>query len=188
MRDSYFAEIVGSRFVRTFTRPLRRNRVSIFMLHRASSVHSGVVGHDLSRLAASLDWLKGRGFNFVSLRQILDSLDAGTEVEEDAVAFTIDDGYADQGELIAPVFLERGIPLTLFVITGLIDRALWPWDSKVAWLVRNSRCDRIELRLRNARFVFDRHGGANERRVASQLKAICSGLDDGQLQQRVAES
>jgi peptidoglycan/xylan/chitin deacetylase (PgdA/CDA1 family) len=62
---------------------------------------------------------------------------------ENSIAFTIDDGFYDQGSLAAPIFIEFNCPLTIFLISGFLDGDLWPWYSKVEFLIENTNVDTL---------------------------------------------
>jgi peptidoglycan/xylan/chitin deacetylase (PgdA/CDA1 family) len=62
-----------------------------------------------------LDWI-GRHYEFVSLDQIGDRL--GSTRPTAAIAF--DDGYSDVYHHAFPLLVKKGIPATVFVVTGLV--------------------------------------------------------------------
>ncbi|MBW0146446.1 polysaccharide deacetylase family protein [Marinobacter arenosus] len=64
-----------------------------------------------------------------------------------SVMFTIDDGFFDHHDIAARVFKEFGYSLNFFVITGFLDRNLWPWDDQVAYALHRSKKEVIDLRL-----------------------------------------
>jgi peptidoglycan/xylan/chitin deacetylase (PgdA/CDA1 family) len=50
-----------------------------------------------------------------------------------AVALTFDDGYASILDAAWPLLKDRGLPATLFVVSGYVDgRRRFPWDAKHA--------------------------------------------------------
>ena len=53
------------------------------------------------------------------------------------VAITLDDGYADNLTEGYPIFLRHRVPVTVFVTTGYIDRALPMWWVAFDLLIRN---------------------------------------------------
>jgi peptidoglycan/xylan/chitin deacetylase (PgdA/CDA1 family) len=55
------------------------------------------------------------------------------------VAVTIDDGYRDFLLHGQPVFAQYGIPVTVFLITGFIDRELWTWWDQITYLFHRTR-------------------------------------------------
>ena len=89
-------------------------------------------------MAAGLDYLLGQGFRVLSIDEVVQGLVAGT-LPERSVAFTMDDGYLDQGRIGGEVFLARGCPVTMYLVTGMIDGRLWPWEAKLAWLFSRAR-------------------------------------------------
>ena len=58
---------------------------------------------------------------------------------------TFDDGYKDNYEIAFPILKAESVPATFFITTGFVDLPRVPWWDEVAWMVRTSRQDRIEL-------------------------------------------
>lgn len=118
-------------------RPLWRGRSTVFVLHRLNAP-STPDSMSLENIAANLNALRKAGARFVSLSYLVDLAVRGLDLEPGCVAFTIDDGYADQGVMAKRAFADNGVPVTMFLITGLIDGTLWPWDHRVDYALRNS--------------------------------------------------
>jgi len=59
----------------------------------------------------------------------------------------MDDGFEDQARIGVPVFQEFGCPVTIFLITGMLDQQLWPWDDKVAYIINESREEMISVKI-----------------------------------------
>ncbi len=57
----------------------------------------------------------------LSLPDLVSRLERGT-LPANAAAVTFDDGYADNLSEASPRLLEAGVPATLFVATGFLDR------------------------------------------------------------------
>lgn len=77
-------------------------------------------------LGTVLTHVRARGFEIVSLDEIGRRLAAGVDGPL-VVAFTLDDGYADNAAFARPVFERHRAPFTVFVASGLIDRAVALW-------------------------------------------------------------
>lgn len=112
-------------------RPLMRTRAAVFMLHRFRMPAAGVEGHDPAAVRRGLELLRRERYDFVSLTALYDDLLHGRSHRRPTVAFTIDDGYADQARVGAPIFAEFDCPVTTFVTSGFLDRALWFWWDRI---------------------------------------------------------
>jgi peptidoglycan/xylan/chitin deacetylase (PgdA/CDA1 family) len=112
-------------------RPLTRDRVTVFMLHRLANPDLGVRGHDPALLRRNLATLRRRKHNIISLQQLVQTIVDGGPPLTRTVVFTIDDGYREQAEIAAPIFAEFDCPVTTFVITGFLDRELWLWWDEI---------------------------------------------------------
>lgn len=58
---------------------------------------------------------------------------------------TFDDGYRDNFENAFPILKAANVPATFFVVTGFLDASKVPWWDEIAWMVRTSPRDRLEL-------------------------------------------
>src|ERR1044072_9398744 len=81
------------------------------------------------RFAEQLDYLRARGWSFVSLDQVMASFDGGPSLPRRAILLTFDDAYADLLDAASPVLSERGIPAVAFAVTGQIGGTN-VWDSE----------------------------------------------------------
>ncbi len=58
---------------------------------------------------------------------------------------TFDDGYRDNYQTALPILRGEGVGATFFVATGFIDAPSLPWWDEIAWMVRTSRHDALQL-------------------------------------------
>jgi peptidoglycan/xylan/chitin deacetylase (PgdA/CDA1 family) len=58
---------------------------------------------------------------------------------------TFDDGYRDNYEVAFPILKTEGVPATFFITTGFIDAPRVAWWDEIAWMVRTSRRQSVEL-------------------------------------------
>ena len=58
---------------------------------------------------------------------------------------TFDDGYLDNYEVAFPLLKAAGVPATFFIATGFIDTPVLPWWDEIAWMVKTSRRNWVEL-------------------------------------------
>lgn len=122
---------------RTMNRVLNQAPV-IFTLHRHAKPELGIGGHDPAVLRKQLEFVLRNGYRAVTM-DLIDAWVNGEDMDmTNTVAFTFDDGYRDQAELIREVFLPLGVPASMFLITGFIDGRLWPWDTRIKWLIHHA--------------------------------------------------
>jgi peptidoglycan/xylan/chitin deacetylase (PgdA/CDA1 family) len=121
--------------------------IPVFMMHRFTDEEHLVTGVSQDHLRNCLEYLKRNNYTFLSLEEAIDALANKKALPEKPITFTMDDGFFEQGEIAASIFLEYNCPLTFFVITGLLDQSLWPWDAQVSWIIDNTKQQSISLNL-----------------------------------------
>jgi peptidoglycan/xylan/chitin deacetylase (PgdA/CDA1 family) len=118
--------------------PLRPVCASVIFMHRFAVPELGVTGHDPAILAAQLEYLRRRRYRLMSVADLIRHIDEDIPVEQNALVFTVDDGYADFIEAGAPVFAAYDCPVTVFVVTDFVSGKLWNWFDRVEWAFVNS--------------------------------------------------
>lgn len=126
------------RIGRSMLSPLMRDRATVFLLHRLKNASDGVNGHSLGFLRDAIESLRASGSCIVSLQAMVERWASGQAVDPSWVAFTIDDGFADQATIARELFVPMQCPVTIFLISGFLDGHLWPWDDQLAYTVRRS--------------------------------------------------
>lgn len=99
------------------------------------------------RLRSYLQYLADKDYQVLSMDELWLSLCEGRKNFSRSVMFTIDDGFYDHHDVTARVFDEFGFPLNFFVITGLLDQLLWPWDDQVSYAVKHSPVKQADIHL-----------------------------------------
>lgn len=162
-----FIPAFASRPVSALANHVFGHRIPIFVVHRIAVKGQPNTGITPDHLRCCLGYLKKAGYTFVSLEELILSLKNQTALPEKSVVFTMDDGFTDQALAAAPIFLEFNCPLTFFVISGLLDRALWPWDAKVSWIIDNSKQSLLKIHFEDELLEIEL-GNANKRQQARQ--------------------
>jgi protein-tyrosine-phosphatase len=122
-----------------------------------------------------LAYLSRQGYAFLSLEQLLQEKDYIFR-EKRGVIFTADDGFFDQTEVLAPVFMEYNCPLTIFLVTGFIDGKLWPWDDKVAYVFNNTLASRITIDFAGNRLLYSLPDKAARQRAIADFQRFGKSL------------
>jgi peptidoglycan/xylan/chitin deacetylase (PgdA/CDA1 family) len=67
-----------------------------------------------------LDMIADSGLSVIPLRRLVAALHGGPALPPRAAVLTFDDGYADFATTVAPLLRARGLPVTLYVTTGVL--------------------------------------------------------------------
>ena len=124
---------------RTGLRRNARGRGVIFTLHHVRPASSETFQPNFyleitpDFLDQSIRQLQADGYRFLPLEAVPEALTQ--PAAQPFAAFTLDDGYRDNAEHALPVFARHGVPFTVFVTGGFIDRthSLW-WETVAALL------------------------------------------------------
>jgi len=100
-----------------FTRPPRR-ALRVLMYHRITAGPAERYALPLEVLRRQIEWLRARGYQLVSLGQVLEAVAGGAPLPDRGVLLTFDDGTVDALQLVHPLFLELGVRGALFVVPG----------------------------------------------------------------------
>jgi len=132
--------MLASRQITAMVHKLFDCGIPIFMLHRITEYrNSDDSGINADHLRQCLQYLKKNGYTFISLEQLILAINEGKRLPPKPVCFTMDDGYIDQAQIAAPIFLEYECPVTFFIITGILGQATWPWDAQISWIIKSSK-------------------------------------------------
>lgn len=157
------------------------------MLHRLTDTASGISGHSLEFVQSALETLRSSGARFVSVRQIVEAHANGSGPGDHWVAFTIDDGFADQGELARRAFAALDCPVTVFLITGLLDKQIWPWDDRLSFALEQARADTFEIAVGERRMRLALQNPKQRQHALEQVRNYCKTIPNGRLYELVDE-
>jgi peptidoglycan/xylan/chitin deacetylase (PgdA/CDA1 family) len=87
-----------------------------------------------SKLVRTLLWLQKKRIAVVSLNEAVQRL--SSDRHGAFVAFTFDDGYADNFTRALPIMERFGAPFTVYVTTGMVTRSIDAWWFGLAALIR----------------------------------------------------
>jgi peptidoglycan/xylan/chitin deacetylase (PgdA/CDA1 family) len=79
-----------------------------------------------------------RHFEPVSLSTIVDAIESGKPLPDNALTVTIDDGYKSYLTDGHPVFRRHRIPVTMFAVAGFSDGRLWLWPDQVRFCLEHT--------------------------------------------------
>jgi peptidoglycan/xylan/chitin deacetylase (PgdA/CDA1 family) len=129
--------------------PLSGRRGLILTLHHvgapaedafAPNAHLTVSPDFLER---TIDATRKLGFEPVRLEDLPRRLAENSQ--QRLVAFTLDDGYRDNARLAAPVFRRAGVPYTIFLTPGFVDRSRSAWWETAEAMLRRTPVLRFDF-------------------------------------------
>jgi len=162
--------------------PSLQNKAVIFMMHRMSA--PGVIekGHSAEFLDQALTHLRKKGYNLVSLDEIVRNINSGEKPLKKAVAFTLDDGYIEQAEVAAPVFIKHQCPATIFLITDFVDKGNPPWDCFLKFVLYNTEEDKITVEINGEKVTYDIADPVRKYKSMATLRGACKKLPIAELE------
>ena len=110
---------------------------TIFTLHRFVAEECEPGAMSVARLDEAMSALTDLGFRFVGLSEMIEKARHG-QLQPRSIAWTVDDGYADFADVAMPVFERHNCPVAVFLVTGFIDGATWPWWDQVRFIFQQS--------------------------------------------------
>ena len=143
LKRSLGSGLVHTPAVRLF-HPATAGVVTIFVLHRFGVSRTGTSQNHLRK---TLAYLRRNDYQLLSLEEVVRCFSGEGPPLRKAVAFTVDDGYLDQATVGAPIFLEFGCPVTIFLTTGFLDGIVVPWWDSVRYVFANTSLHRFQMEL-----------------------------------------
>ncbi len=89
-----------------------------------------VVHHHIRDFEHEITWLKKR-FQVLSMDEVVDTVQSGKSFAKPSVAITFDDGYLDNYTLAYPVLKSHGVPVMIYLATGLIGTNARTWPDQI---------------------------------------------------------
>ncbi len=106
--------------------------------------------HHIDDFKKELGFLK-KYFDIVSLDQAVETLKQRQCFVKPTVAITVDDGFADNYELLFPVIRQENVPITIFLIDGFIGTNQKAWFDQLASIIKNTNHTALKVQTPVAR-------------------------------------
>jgi peptidoglycan/xylan/chitin deacetylase (PgdA/CDA1 family) len=101
---------------------------------------------DLGFLDRFLTYLKRRGWAVLNIDEVL-AHTARRHSTSRFVNFSVDDCYRDTFDLVVPLFRSHGLPVTLYVTTGIPDGTVPLWGAGLEDVLRHNDHVTVENRI-----------------------------------------
>ncbi len=123
-----------------------RNEFHILAYHMISDAPNGFFPEiSLRNFVRQIQFLRSN-YNVLPLEEIIGRLSRQESVRN-CVAVTFDDGFRDNYEKAYPVLKKYGVPATIFLTTGFIEKGETPWFIKLRSVFMRTPKSRVDIDL-----------------------------------------
>jgi len=117
----------------------------IFIYHRVNDDHDPFFPAISTKLFEQTMRYVSRHYKVVAMPDLIRHLDDGPA--ESVVAVTFDDGYRDNCENAFPILQRYGLPATIFLTTGTMDRDDPIWFEQLALAIKKTPREHVDLEI-----------------------------------------
>ncbi len=120
-------------FMRLYYQYRLRAKGVVYMLHRVGELDkNGISVNENMKvsprcLEKTIVSYRKQGFDFLSLDELYDMLNASKKQTKPFVVFTLDDGYVDNYTMAYPIFKQYDVPFCVYVATDFPDEKAFLW-------------------------------------------------------------
>jgi peptidoglycan/xylan/chitin deacetylase (PgdA/CDA1 family) len=171
------AGILGPLGLYRFSEIATRGRAPVLTYHRfrrAGQPGKGITSEQLER---HLRIIRSR-FEPRTFAEIVGVGERGEDVPKNALAVTIDDGYADVHEVALPLLEAYGVPATVFVVSGFVDRDLWLWPDRIENAIFRGRGRGVDVESGGRRYAVSWGDDAGRASAFKTLTEAAKALPD----------
>jgi len=111
----------------------------VLMYHRVQTEESAKADKETSisvftdYFEKQMQYLKDKGYNVMTMQNLVDFFDNGTKIPTKSVLLTFDDAYEDFYTDALPILQKMNFPATVFVPTGLVNNPGYlTWDQMIS--------------------------------------------------------
>lgn len=148
------------------TQPQVESHAVILMYHRFGEGTYPTTNIKTEQFIQQLDFFENNGFKVWPLSKIVHHLKNKIQMPDKVLAITIDDAYLSVYQIAYPLMLDRKIPFTLFVASGVVD------DNYVAYMdweqIKDMADHGVELGNHSANHL---HLVQNKEKVSNEISS-----------------
>jgi peptidoglycan/xylan/chitin deacetylase (PgdA/CDA1 family) len=129
--------------------PHLSNGVYCFNYHRIGDEGKGIFDPNVYSCTAELFEqhvvFYKEAFTVISMEQLIEKIKANQIIDKKYAVITFDDGYVDNYSVAFPILKKHSVPAAFYIVTNYLDDVHIPWWDEIAWLIRNSKNNKIQL-------------------------------------------
>jgi peptidoglycan/xylan/chitin deacetylase (PgdA/CDA1 family) len=115
----------------------------------------------------------------ISLDEVADCLHSGKTLPSYSVAITVDDGYRDFYTTGFPILRDHQLHATVYLMTGFLDRELWPWWDVVEYLIEHASASSLSLQTQSVTLRLKLSSAEDKRMAAEALMGTMKTVPNG---------
>lgn len=163
-----------------------RGSLRVLMYHRFS-LEADEYKTSADEFAAHLAYLK-KHCRVLSLTAAIEDLKNEKPLPPNAVVITIDDGYADAGDIAFPLLREYETPAALYAVTDFLDGKCWLWTDLARYVLTNTKAEKIAVEFGGNDKIETRLGDGNHcLQTANRINARLKKLPDEEKDAKIEE-
>jgi peptidoglycan/xylan/chitin deacetylase (PgdA/CDA1 family) len=130
-----------------FRRRVTGHQIAIIMYHSVNQINKTFIIPSVTPdvFESQIQYLQSN-FQLISLDKLSEMLKGSLKLPRKAVVVTLDDGYSDNFTYAYPILRKYGVPATVFVSSGYIDRFRVYWWDLVDYFVETYSANKVSLR------------------------------------------
>jgi peptidoglycan/xylan/chitin deacetylase (PgdA/CDA1 family) len=90
-----------------------------------------------------------QSFTVISIEQLITKIEANITIDKKYAIITFDDGYIDNYAIAFPILKKYQTPAAFYIATDYLDEPHIPWWDEIAWLIRHSKVNSVQLKSWN---------------------------------------
>ena len=140
----------GLYFLLSYIKKMRSNELAILMYHRISNgnetfnLSSNLISASKENFEKQLQYL-AKHCNVMTFDDLYNAINKDGKLPKNSTIITFDDGYKDNFTVAYPILKKFDIPATIFLTTGFIDGIEFFWWDKVAYLIKNTKVEEVDI-------------------------------------------
>jgi peptidoglycan/xylan/chitin deacetylase (PgdA/CDA1 family) len=125
--------------------------------------------------------------NVIGMSEAAERLATAAPLRPRSVVVTFDDGYRNNYDHAWPICRELGIPFTLYVVTGFVDRQMPLWMDQVEFGLRNTARTEVEIEIGGQTYRQSLRTRRERHRADAVLRGALKRLAGPPLEDKLAE-
>jgi peptidoglycan/xylan/chitin deacetylase (PgdA/CDA1 family) len=163
---------------------LANTRKALVLTYHRFSLKTENFAHSQRLFTQQMEYL-ARHYRVAPLSQLAACIRGDAPMQQRLAAVTIDDGYLDAYEVAFTVLRRMGLPATLFVVTGFVDKRCWIWTDKMRYLLKQVREQELNLNIDGNTLNIHLNGKDSWVAGASRINNLLKKMPDEQKEEEI---